>query len=219
MEKIFTVYCHENKVNGKKYFGITSKIPKRRWSNGKGYNSNKYFTSSISKYGWNDGFCHIILFENLEKDKAEEIEVYLIRKYKTFDNRFGYNIKLGGNVKNCYTKETRKKISDSKIGRPLTQYQIDCLNNSRIKYKIVQLSMCGELIKIFDSGLQIQNEMNFETKVIRECCKKTNNRRKTAYNYIWMYYEDYVSWDRDMSYYKNSRGKQENKPISQFTLD
>ena len=37
---MFTVYCHINKINGKKYVGITKQNPEIRWHSGNGYNNN-----------------------------------------------------------------------------------------------------------------------------------------------------------------------------------
>lgn len=45
------VYCHINKINGKRYFGITYQKPKDRWKNGTHYEHNKHFSNSIKKYG------------------------------------------------------------------------------------------------------------------------------------------------------------------------
>jgi len=38
---IWTVYIHVNKMNGKKYIGITSRNVKRRWKSGYGYHPKK----------------------------------------------------------------------------------------------------------------------------------------------------------------------------------
>ena len=63
MASNYTVYCHTNKINGKRYVGITKQKPETRWNNGKGY-STQYFKRAIDKYGWEE-FTHEILFTNL----------------------------------------------------------------------------------------------------------------------------------------------------------
>ena len=91
----YTVYCHENRTNGKLYFGITKTSTRRRWSKGKGYKTQHIFGKAIEKYGW-DGFEHIILFTGLSEEKAKQTEIDLIREFKTQDGRYGYNITAGG---------------------------------------------------------------------------------------------------------------------------
>lgn len=107
----YCVYCHTNKINGKKYIGITSAKPERRWQNGKGYKKNKHFNSAIEKYGW-DNFYHTILFEDLTKEQAELKEILLIKIYKTNESEFGYNISNGGETKGKHSEETKKLLSD-----------------------------------------------------------------------------------------------------------
>ena len=52
---IYTVYQHKNKINGKRYFGITSRKPEERWGyNGRNYKSSPHFYSAIQKYGWDN---------------------------------------------------------------------------------------------------------------------------------------------------------------------
>ena len=92
MKKEYCLYCHTNKINGKKYFGITCQKPQRRWQNGNGYKT-KYFYNAIEKYGWNN-FIHEVLIENLSFDEAKKLEIEYIKKYHTciYDNEcWGYN--------------------------------------------------------------------------------------------------------------------------------
>ncbi len=106
----YCVYCHTNKINGKKYFGITGMKPERRWQNGNGYRNNRHFSLAIKKYGW-DNFSHDILFENLTKEQAEDKEVYLIKLYRTNERQFGYNISNGGEARGKQSQETRALLS------------------------------------------------------------------------------------------------------------
>ena len=46
--KEFIVYMHENKINHKKYIGITCQKPTQRWRGGKGYKiGNKVIRHSM----------------------------------------------------------------------------------------------------------------------------------------------------------------------------
>ena len=92
MNDKYTVYIHISPSN-KKYIGITSQNVKKRWQNGYGYKTNKYFWRAIQKYGW-DNFEHEILFENLTVDEAKEKEIELIKLYNTYRPN-GYNLTFG----------------------------------------------------------------------------------------------------------------------------
>ena len=87
----YIVYMHVNKIDGKKYVGITCyQNPERRWINGKGYFRNQYFSRAINKYGWNN-FEHTIVARGLSHDEACSIERMMIQSLQTQDRRFGYN--------------------------------------------------------------------------------------------------------------------------------
>lgn len=91
----YVVYCHTNKINGKRYIGITSRKPEYRWRNGEGYSHNQHFYASIQKYGWHN-FTHEILYFGLKKEDAWKIEKRLIAEYDTTNEQKGYNIGTGG---------------------------------------------------------------------------------------------------------------------------
>lgn len=124
----FYLYMHVNKKNGKRYIGITSTSPCQRWKRGSGYSGQRRFYSAIKHYGW-DGFEHLILEDGLTKKEAERKEEETIKKYKSNDPRYGYNIENGGvihklsepqkenlrqiNLGRKASEETRKKMSES----------------------------------------------------------------------------------------------------------
>ena len=118
--KKYTVYKHVTPSN-KVYIGITSQPINRRWRNGKGYSTNKHFYRAILKYGW-DNIQHIILFTNLDVNKAKQIEISLIREYNSTDPKYGYNITKGGDTR-VVTDKTRKKLSKALKGRVVTEEQ------------------------------------------------------------------------------------------------
>ena len=110
----YLVYCHINKINGKKYIGITKQNPKIRWGNGKNYKGCLKFNCAIEKYGW-DNFDHEIIASKLTKQEAENFERLLIEKLNTTDNKFGYNISLGGYAMEHrhHTDFSKKKMSEN----------------------------------------------------------------------------------------------------------
>lgn len=121
MASNYTVYCHTNKINGKRYVGITKQKPETRWNNGKGYKLTSHFGNAIAKYGWEE-FTHEILFTGLTKEEAEAKEIELIAKWKLQDRNFGYNSASGGGI-NCdyrLSEETKLKIAKTNCDRGST---------------------------------------------------------------------------------------------------
>ena len=112
----FTVYIHLNKLNGKRYIGITSQSVTRRWRpDGTGYKNNPYFWHAICKYGWNN-FEHIVVATGLSRDAACSMEKDLILQYQSNDLQHGYNISDGGEF-NIMPEATRKRLSEQMKGK------------------------------------------------------------------------------------------------------
>ena len=117
-EKKWCVYIHTNLINGKKYIGITSQKPEVRWNYGYGYKKCPLFWNAICKYGW-DNFEHEIVFDGLDYESACQKEKDLIFEYKSNNNKYGYNLTLGGEATFGWipTEETRQNISVALKGK------------------------------------------------------------------------------------------------------
>lgn len=98
---MYKVYLYTNKVNGKKYCGITNRtLEKRSEGNGFGYIRSVYeaktkFARAILKYGW-ENFIPEILYEVETKEEACELEIQTIKDMRLTEDEFGYNIHFGG---------------------------------------------------------------------------------------------------------------------------
>lgn len=114
MENNYIVYKHTF-PNNKVYIGITKNDKNRRWQYGNGYRNQPLIYRAIKKYNWNN-IKHEILYNNLSKKNAELKEIELIKKYKSNNKKYGYNIDNGGNCCGKHSKETLKKISEAQKG-------------------------------------------------------------------------------------------------------
>lgn len=121
MEHNYCVYKHTC-PNGKVYIGITSTCPEKRWQGGKGYKTQVFYRA-IQKYGWNN-ILHEILFVNLTKKDAEDKEIELIAYYKSNQKEYGYNINNGGSAVGTLSEETKRKISEKKIGNTVNRGRV-----------------------------------------------------------------------------------------------
>lgn len=92
----YIVYMHTNRINKKKYVGVTSCPPHVRFKKGGyGYINNREMWSDIQKYGW-DNFEHTIVAVDLSPDAAYKMEAALIYEHKSNNPKYGYNVYPGG---------------------------------------------------------------------------------------------------------------------------
>ena len=212
MNKKFLVYVHINKVNGKRYYGITSMKPKERWRRGDGYVKNDHFTNSINKYGWN-GFDHIIIARDLTEDEAKWLEVQMIAAHNTNNPEFGYNITKGGEGTCGYhhTEKTKKKISKAKMGSVSPRKGVVLLEETKEKisenrkgkltgkdHGKAKSIICITTKKIFFTVAEGVKTYNVPSSNICKCCK---GKRKSAgecngQKLVWKY----LNWKHNKTY-------------------
>lgn len=136
--KAWVVYCHTNKVNGKKYVGTTRQELPKRWRKGKGYTGNRLIYQAFSEYGW-DNFDHDVLKAGLTQQEAYFWEQFYIHALGTLSPD-GYNLQSGGasgykshpetkeilraeRLGTTISEEVRQKMSESHKARGITQKQ------------------------------------------------------------------------------------------------
>lgn len=127
----YCVYVHTS-PSGKRYVGMTGKLPEERW----GKNGSRYlkkekngdymhiaFARAILKYGW-DNIEHEVVASNLTREEACNFEKLLIEKLNTKNRNYGYNLKDGGLGGGGFSEETLKKMSESHKGKKQSEETI-----------------------------------------------------------------------------------------------
>ena len=114
------VYKITNTVNNKAYIGISIHEPEKdriqKHLSGQG---NRLIANAIKKYG-KDAFTYEKLEANVFDAFLPDLEVFYIGKFDTIAPN-GYNLTYGGDGPGIYSAQARRKISNAKKGKPLTE--------------------------------------------------------------------------------------------------
>lgn len=160
----YLVYVHEC-PNGKRYVGITSNSPERRWGNGSGY-STQLFGKAVKKYGW-ENIQHSVFASDLSESDAKSLEMDLIRMFQTDDRRYGYNITAGGDdMSHC-------SVLNNSNSTPISQYTLK-----------------GEHVADYPSIHEAWRQTGFNYKTIHNCL--AGNRRQ-CFGFIWKYADEQIT--------------------------
>lgn len=185
------LYMHIS-PSGRKYIGITKQEPNERWKNGKGYKNNPYFERAIKKYGW-DNFQHIILFDGLTEDEANELEKIYIDMFDTTNPKKGYNLHTGGNhhtVSERSKEKYRKTIKGRYVGEKNPFYgkhhSQEVLDMMRIR--VEKYSLDGEYIETYASVREAAEKNNTNMSDISKTCRGV--RKKTCQGFQWKFEND-----------------------------
>ena len=188
---MYTVYAHRNLKNGKSYVGMTSQNPKARWNNGLGYKNNLRMWNDIQNSDWNTDWEHNILGNFEDKQEALKYEAFMIAILGTVRN--GYNTSTYGGTSYKRTDETKKKISESKIGEKNPNFGKHHSEESKKKISqskgvngIIQYSKDGKFIAEYPSIMEASRQTGCNQGHICSCCK---GRLKTCGGFIWKYKE------------------------------
>lgn len=190
----YCVYCHTNKINGKKYIGQTKlDLDKRCGSGGQKYKGSRHFWFAIQKYGW-DNFDHEIIASNLTLDEANNFEILLIDKLNTRNPDYGYNIASGGFNKEP-SEETLKIWKEQRSGennywaRPVIcdgkrfGHIGECAKHYGLNRELINSYLTGRLNmpqKFIDMGLRYEDEPDREYRPQTGFARGNNPRARAV---------------------------------------
>ena len=169
--------------NGKVYIGITSKSPKDRWRNGRGYETNVLFNRAIIKYGW-DNIEHDVLLDGLTKAQAEHYEIEFIKELESNNPAYGYNISSGGG---CGSAGAKRPGVGKLIWETRRANGTDGAWNKGISVNgqpVCQYDKGGAFIALYASTREAERITKIRRSHISECCSM---KRKTAGGFVWRY--------------------------------
>lgn len=178
---IYTIYKATNKVNGKSYIGYSADWKSRRRIHKYIADKNKKsypFYNAIRKYGF-DNFSWEVIYQSKDKmHTLEEMETFFIHEYYTLAPN-GYNMKTGGEGGNL-NPESRKKISDSRIGIKFSDEHINNLRLSHLnkKHTEEQKQKISNALKGKNKG-KIIGPLSAETKA-----KMSDSLKGKKYEYV-----------------------------------
>lgn len=124
---MYSVYVHTF-PDGKRYVGATSTDVEYRWgSNGCNY-KNPEMRDAIKKAGW-ENIKHEVIAVGLTEEEASIMERSLIKKYNSADERYGYNISLGGVSSKTMSDRTKQKLRKANLGKVMSKEAREKISN------------------------------------------------------------------------------------------
>lgn len=179
IENKMVVYAIANKINGKKYIGITTNSFAERYPHGIRAHHNPHLRNSVKKYG--QANFEVILLEKNVKDMETlcKLEMKYIEKYDTCNADKGYNKSLGGlGVRQTERSEEHCRnisIAKKKIGlNTLTRMTPEAIKKRNAK---ISKAMSGKNNPMWNGGTSrnyLRNKMTEE-----EYQKMLENRRQS----------------------------------------
>lgn len=173
--KKYVVYCVTCLVNGKKYIGKHTQNDTHPGYLGSGRLQKK----AIKKYG-KAAFVKQLLYESDNGDMLNEMEEYYIDYYGAMKSDLFYNLVEGGMgfTHSAKLSESKKKSNPMK-GR--------FNENHHSSRKVIQYSMDGDFIKIWESMAQVKRELKIHQSSIVHCI---SGKIIQTGKFIWHYYTD-----------------------------
>lgn len=138
------IYCIENTLNGKQYYGQSYNVEKRIFESHSGC---KLIYNSIKKYGKENFNRKTILY--CEEWELKRYEILCIKIFHSHMSEGGYNMSFGGDApmrRRKHSEETIKLMSKVKSGENHPLYGTHCSDKTK---KLMSESQSGEKSRFY----------------------------------------------------------------------
>ena len=202
-ENKMVVYAINNKINNKKYIGITTNSFVERYPHGIRARHNPHLKRSVKKYG-HDSFEVVLLEKNVEDmETLCKLEMKYIKELDTCNVNKGYNKSLGGlGVRQAERSEEHcRNLSKAKKGiNPLASYTPEQMAKRNAK---LSKAMSGESNPMWRGGASYKRLMKLSPE---ERAKKFAHNGKDNPMY-GKNIKDYMTEEAYEDYKKYKEGK------------
>ena len=192
----YTLYVAENKLNGKRYVGITGRSILRRWtehmSHAKFSHNKGIFYKAIRKYGPKGFNVYEADFADSLED-AKKLEIKVISELQPeYNSTYGGDGRLGG-IMSEETKQKLKKIhagNTYRLGKSHTQETREKLKEAAYKHfdkwkehaikgpaTLAKKVICLDDGKIYASASEAARFYNVTKSALIELCLGKRNRK------------------------------------------
>lgn len=203
---MYSVYILTVK-DGRKYIGMTSQPPKRRWNHGNGYRRHLEFWQVICDDGWETVDTKVVA-DGLTKEEASRLEQELIARYHSIEPECGFNKECGGhdafkilsdatkekiresmtgeknhNYGTHFSEERKRKIAESNRGQKRSEETRRRVGKAKEK-AVSQYTLNGDFLATYESGKTAAAITGVPAYSISKACL---GKHLQAGGYIWKF--------------------------------
>lgn len=185
------IYKITNTENGKIYIGQSINISHRQSCHFFDLKNNRHKNCHLQRaYNLNPNAFRFEVICTCKEEELNDLEKFFIGKYNATDPAKGYNLDVGGNGDGRKSEETRRKMSQAKMGNQamkgikLSDEWKRHLSEAQPHRKRI---LCIETNVIYDSFADAARKTGLNrTKIVSVCTGK----RKSTGGYRFKYAED-----------------------------